>query len=190
MPSAQHPSLANLDDLSHLREVTLTKSPTPGASIPAVSDPSLAALVEQASKVTEDAPKAPSPPPDPRLEAMRERVYTFQFSHTATRGKASKEFSGTFTNTVPSVRDLRAIGLIRARLNDGVPNSLLDALTDELTMIIAHLSVTLGKENRPAWSEDLSKLDAMDVLYALWDEVTLHEATFLGGGKPQAPGKG
>ena len=116
------------------------------------------------------------PTEDERKRARQERSYTFPFRYADGNGKV---WEGTFTNTVPSIRVRTSIGVYRAQLSGGMDYDSLDPLTRELCLMLAHLSFTLDKA-RPEWAKDLLLVDSPALLRALYEEVTTHEATFLG----------
>lgn len=142
--------------------------------------PSLPEMKAQATAAQEAALEKRE---DPRTAAMRQREYTFPFEYVDAQGK---HYSGTFTNKVPDIRTRQQMGILRAQLAGGVPFETLDPFTRELNMVLAHLTYTLKDEGRPDWAKDFNALVDTGPLYKLWEEVALHEATFLGDRGPQA----
>jgi hypothetical protein len=123
----------------------------------------------------EDVPSASGPAkPDPKDN----REYPFEFQYKDGKGKLWK---GQFTNRVLSIRDRQTVGVIRARLGHNTPVAALDEMTQEMNLIIGHLSVSLIE--RPDWAKDLQALDDIALLQQLYLEVASHEAQFLGYAK-------
>lgn len=118
-----------------------------------------------------------TPPEDDRKTRMKERAFTFPFKFTDGNGK---EYAGTFTNRVPDIRTRQAIGVLRAQLTGGVGFDSLDPFTRELTLLVATLTFSLEDKGRPEWAKDFQKVENVQVLRALYEEVAAHEATFLG----------
>ena len=127
-------------------------------------------------KETEAGLAAAEKPRDEQ-SAMRRASYTFTFSF---KGGNGDTFSGKFTHTVPDIGMRQRIGALRARLAGGVPYDVKDPFTRELNMIVADLTFTLDEKDRPTWANDLRTIINTDILYKLWEEVAMHEATFLG----------
>lgn len=113
---------------------------------------------------------------DVKAAAMRNRAYTFAFEYAA---KSGKRYAGTFTNRVPDIRTKMMIGTLRAQMTGGQPTNSLDTETFNVSLMVAHMTYSLD-ENRPDWAKDLRNLDDVDVVYALFEEVSSHESTFLG----------
>lgn len=120
-------------------------------------------------------------PEEARKRAMQERSYTFQFRFPKDPAKPA-QYEGTFTSTVPNVRKMQQIGILRAQLNAGLPPSALDGLTNTINMAVATLMFTLDTEKPdfPPWARDLRNLDDVDVITAIYEEVVEHQQTFLG----------
>ena len=76
----------------------------------------------------------------------------FQFECTG--AITSRDYKGSFTVKVPSVREMSQIGLELSRINQGIPLESLDVNTARLNNAIAFLTVTLTQA--PDWftSED------------------------------------
>lgn len=117
-------------------------------------------------------------PPEKKPNPKDNREYPFVFSHTDGHGKVWK---GNFTNKVLTIRDRQSVGVLRARLASGVPVVALDDMTQEINLMIAHLTFSLTE--RPDWAKDLQSLDDIRLLQELYLEVASHEAHFLGYGK-------
>lgn len=115
---------------------------------------------------------------NPRLEER----YTFEFNHKDQRGKVWK---GTFVNKALTLGERQMVGHLRARLNHPYTIEQLDALTNEINLIIAHLTFSL--QEKPKWAQDLRSLHQFEVLQALYAEVALHEDIFLGYQKATRP---
>jgi len=116
-------------------------------------------------------------PEDERKARMRERSYTFPFTFTDANGKV---YEGTFTNVVPDIRTRLSIGTLRAQITGGLDFAALDPLTRDLALHVAHLTYSLDEKARPTWAANLLGLFNHQLLRALWEEVALHEAMFLG----------
>jgi hypothetical protein len=117
----------------------------------------------------------------PKQDDKSKREFTFQFRHEAPNGKI---WEGTFTNHVLSLRERQMVGIMRARLGGGMPVESLDPLTAEINLMLAHLEYSLT--DKPDWAKDLSKVEDLGMVQALYAEVATHEATFLGWGKVTA----
>jgi len=103
--------------------------------------------------------------------------YTFNFAYP----EDNPRWKGRFTSRVPSVKDRRIIGLLRAKLADHTPFEALDPATREMCFVLATLSVVLDvKSHNPEghWSHLLESVDDEEVIYALYEEVASHHATF------------
>lgn len=120
-------------------------------------------------------------PPDDKKE-MREERYTFPFDFTGGNGK---RYSGKLTHVVPDMQTRMAIGSLRSKLSGGVVYETLDPYTQEVSQMVADLTMTLENKDLPEWAADLGKLRDTQVLYKLWEVTSLHEATFLGRRPPQ-----
>lgn len=144
-----------------------------------------------------DAPEAPDVAEQLRREAeggaegekqeevddpRKQEVYSFQFDFADARGK---RWRGTFTNRILTIKDQRLVGVYIARLAQGASWAVLDPLTREILTMLAHLEFSLDKK-RPAWAKNLEAMHDIAVLQALYREVALHEATFLGTGEGAA----
>jgi hypothetical protein len=139
------------------------------------------ALADELKPVTfEDPEKEESPKDDPKLE----REYTFEITHTDRRGGMK---SGRFTNKILNLGERHKMGVLRARLANGVPLSHLDELTSELNFMTAHLQLSLIE--KPEWANDLFALDDITLLQKIFGEVADHEATFLGLGTDSTAGE-
>jgi hypothetical protein len=126
-----------------------------------------------------EAAVAPKPTTaDEKKLRMRERRYTFPFSF---RTKTEELFA--FTSLVPDVRTRGMIGVMRAQLSGGLPYTSIDPFTNEMNLMVATLAYSLeakSGESLPAWAQDLRTVTDVDVIYALYEEVSAHETTFLG----------
>lgn len=114
---------------------------------------------------------------DPKLN----KRYPFKFKWTDGRGKT---WEGDFVNEVLSIRQRQMVGVLRARMAAGVPVESLDELTQEINLMIAHMTYSLVE--KPKWAEDLQALESIRVIQELYGEVLTHEATFLGYQQPEA----
>ena len=71
------------------------------------------------------------------------------------------------------------VGVMRSRLQSGMPVDSLDALTVEINLMISHMMYSLEDE-RPKWAADLRKINDIQLLQALYEEVASHESIFHG----------
>ncbi len=94
-------------------------------------------------------------------------------------------YQGVFTIKRLGIADLAALGVRKAQLNGGYhhdpknPGKGVDADTDEMNAILAHLDVCLVKT--PTWW-DLSSISDIGLLYAIYGEVMTFESSFRGRG--------
>lgn len=107
-------------------------------------------------------------------EKYKER-YTFQFKWKDGRGKVWK---GSFTNKILTIAEQQAVGILRAKLGGGMPSNTIDAFTNEINLMIAHMTYSL--DDVPEWAKDLRKLQSVELLQQIYLEVASHEATFFG----------
>lgn len=112
---------------------------------------------------------------DPEGDPKAQREYTFEFEWKDGRGKVWK---GRFTNEVLSIHKRRLVGVLRAQLGNNIPVESLDTFTQEVNLILAHLSFSLIK--KPKWADDLGEQDDVRLIQEIYSEVAEHEATFLG----------
>jgi hypothetical protein len=142
-------------------------------------------IPENTGELKEEIQKKVEQPAEEVENPRGAREYTFQFSWKDGLGKIWK---GEFTNKILSIRDRQMVGVMRARLATGLPAEALDAFTQEVNLMIAHMSFSLIKT--PLWAKDLRDLDDVRLLQALYTEVLDHEATFHGYAKaPEAGAK-
>lgn len=125
------------------------------------------------------APKPKKKSPSESLKANKE--YPFDFSWTSPNGKV---WEGQFTNKILSISDRQRKGLAIARFSGGMPLESIDELTYEINIIVAHLMYSLVKF--PDWAKDLTSLDEVSLIQAIYKEVLSHENTFFGYGEDQA----
>lgn len=111
---------------------------------------------------------------------MQER-YTFSLDWKDPHGRT---YQGQFTNKILPIRERQASGVLRAQLNGGLPREAVDDLTTEVNLMLAHLAFSLVEV--PAWAKDLRALTDTRVVYAIYEEVASHEATFLGWSKGES----
>ena len=135
-----------------------------------------AELEKQLEAPDEEAEKKSSKN-DPKLN----KKYPFKFHWKDGRGKVWK---GDFVNEVLSIRQRQMVGVLRARMAAGVPIEALDEMTQEINLMVAHLTYSLVE--RPDWANDLQALDDIRLIQELYGEVLTHEATFLGFREPEA----
>lgn len=121
------------------------------------------------------------------IESQKEKVvddpklneeYEFDFNWKDKRGN---KFGGHFKNKILTIGEQQAVGVLRSTLSGGVAPSSLDLMTNELNLMIAHLSISLIV--KPKWAEDLRKLKHIELLQELYQEVASHEAMFFGDGE-------
>lgn len=113
--------------------------------------------------------------PVPKNDPKMEKKYTFSINWKDNQGKVWK---GDFVNNILSIRERQMVGVMRARLGNALPAESLDLLTQELNLMVSHLSFSL--EKKPDWAEDLRGLEHVELLQNIYMEVMAHEATFFG----------
>lgn len=97
-----------------------------------------------------------------------------------------RRYAGTFTTKKLSIRDLSQVGVRKVQLNGGMhydkdtPGQGIDAPTDELNSMVAHMELALTAV--PDWW-NLDDITDPAVLTAVYSEVISFENTFLGRGK-------
>lgn len=97
-----------------------------------------------------------------------------------------RRYAGTFTTKKLSIRDLSQVGVRKVQLNGGMhydstkPGQGIDAATDELNSMVAHMELALTAA--PDWW-NLDDITDPAVLTAVYSEVISFENTFLGRGK-------
>lgn len=151
--------------------------------------PHLAPSVEEAQRETEKSSEpvdVTKPADDPKLKEK----YPFVLDWKDPNGK---RWTGAFTNKILNIQELRQVAIMRARLNGQLPAGVIDGLTDDLNLMLAHMALSLVE--RPEWAKNLDALLDTRVVYAIYTEVASHEATFLGWEKapeagPAAGGEG
>lgn len=109
---------------------------------------------------------------------MAQKHYTFRINYTDNRGRV---WEGEFTSKILSIRERQNAGALRARMSGGAALDSLDALTTELNLMLAHMAYSLT--DRPDWAKDLSSLEDIGLIQAIYTEVAAHEANFLGWGE-------
>lgn len=117
---------------------------------------------------------------DPRAQEK----YTFKFSYTDARGK---EWAGDFSTKILTIHERQMVGALRAQWGGGLPVSAMDALTNELNLMLAHLTYSLS--DKPTWAANLRKLQDFQLLQKIYEEVASHEAYFLGWGSDSTGGR-
>jgi hypothetical protein len=149
-----------------------------------VAVPDLAQAPAKEAPAVEDAAKKNAE--EERLTKLRSDPsgrYTFTFPRPSSKlpPRVQAMFQGTFTSVIPDGRKLAAIGITRANLGGGLPYDVLDPWTKEYNLAVAHLFHRLDKtvESFPEWAKDLQAIKHTDVIFELYEEVALHEATFL-----------
>lgn len=129
------------------------------------------ALKEETQRATEDVSKQKDDIDDPKSKVE----YTFQFKWKSPSGKI---FEGQFTNKILTLAEQQAAGLMRSKLNGGMPFDSIDPLTSEINLILSHLSFSLIE--RPSWAENLRDLHEIELLQSIYMEVASHGAVFRG----------
>jgi hypothetical protein len=136
-----------------------------------MSVPELRPAAEIAAEVQGQAEKKSQTDADPKAA----EEYTFEFSHTDSRGKV---WSGKVTNRVLTIRQRQQAKVVKATLSGNLPVSALDADIWNLNEMVAHLSVSLVK--RPKWASELTDLYDEEIITKLYEEVIAHENYFRG----------
>lgn len=108
-----------------------------------------------------------------KLKANRE--YPFDFKWTSPNGKV---WEGKFKNKILTIANRQNMGLTMARFGGGMPTESIDALTNEINIIIAHMMFSLVE--KPEWANDLRELNEIALIQAIYAEVDSHESTFFG----------
>jgi len=108
---------------------------------------------------------------DPRSKTS----FTFQFQKFDSNGNA---WLGSFTTKILSIDERQKAGILRSQLGGGMPIESLDSLTNELNMIISHM--TFSFTETPKWAESLRTISDFSIVQDLYKEVASHEAFFLG----------
>ena len=130
---------------------------------------------ELKQEIQDQAAEIEKQPGDPKENARLKKEYPFSFSWTDRLGKT---WTGNFVNKILSIGDRQGVGVLRAKLSGGIPADSLDPLTTEINLIIAHLTYSLIE--RPDWAKNLTELDSVPLIQAIYGEVMAHEATFQG----------
>ena len=99
------------------------------------------------------------------------RTYTFE----QTMSVCGEKKTGTFKAKYLGIAARLKIGTIRARLLEGAPEASLDQVTDDISFMMAYLSVALIE--KPSWF-DYETLDDINELTNLWREVMTFMSTF------------
>lgn len=125
---------------------------------------------------TDDLVKEVEEKEEPKVDSAKlNEEYKFNFKWTDGRGKV---WEGFFVNEILSIAKQQAVGVLRAKLGDGLPVSSIDAFTNEINLMVAHMSISL--KDYPDWAKDLRALKDASLLQAIYEEVASHEATFFG----------
>ena len=112
---------------------------------------------------------------DPERDPKTQKKYPFDFEWTDENGKVWK---GHFVNQILDIRTRQLVGVQRARFALGMPVESLDELTQEINLMVAHLTLSLTE--KPVWAEDLLAMDDVRLLQEIYTEVLAHEARFRG----------
>ena len=104
--------------------------------------------------------------------------YTFRVEYTNSKGDT---FSGIFTNKILTVGEQRKVNLLLARLNDGLPADSIPEDQYITNKVMAHLSFSIKEATQLSpskWFENVDGLIDSGPMYAVYQEVASHEATF------------
>lgn len=134
-------------------------------------------------QVTESLETKQEEKQDAELDPRAHKEYPFDFEWTDGRKKVWK---GKFKNRILDIGDRQAVGVLRARMGANVPSDSLDPLTQEINLMLAHMTFSLIE--RPEWAKDLRSLTDVRLLQELYSEVLAHEGTFLGYGSTEEAG--
>jgi hypothetical protein len=144
--------------------------------------PSLEMIASEANERSseEDAKTARELEQARRKREQRAERWTFDFPPP--ESKLPVQYMGRFTSVIPTLQARQNIGIMRARLGGGLPFEALDPYTREVNLIVSTLFHALdrGAKDFPEWAKNLQAVKHIDVLYALYAEVSSHEETFFG----------
>lgn len=163
------PNLEKLEEMPHLTEAT--------AEATRRIEKELAATPEEKEAEKEAEQEAE----DPKLQES----YTFSFEYKNGRGRITR---GEFTNRILSHRGRQAVGLLQAQWQLGMSNASLDSEVSGMNYVLAHMAVSLKPGKGADWARnadgdiELRDLTDIDLIQALYKEVSAHEATFHGYG--------
>jgi hypothetical protein len=124
-------------------------------------------------EIEEQDPSQPTSIFDPNDPKGKDE-YPFHFSWKDGRGKV---WEGEFVDKILTTAERQMAGALRARFA-GVAADRLDPFTSHINMMVSHLTFSLVQ--RPDWAKDLRTLKNIDLLQAIYNEVSLHEETFFG----------
>lgn len=109
---------------------------------------------------------------NPRLH----EEYTFPIKWKNARGRS---FEGSFTNRTLNAFQKTQVGVMCAKLCQGLPFDSLPVDSQILIRKMAHLEISLtGK--RPDWAEDLGQIKDEELIDEIYAEVLEHERIFRG----------
>ncbi len=108
-------------------------------------------------------------------EKLLQKEYTFLFEWEDGNGKVWK---GEFTNQILDIKTQQMVGVMRARMGRGMPIESLPEITNEINLMVAHMTYSLSE--RPGWAKSLDDLTDIALLQAIYMEVAKHDATFHG----------
>lgn len=90
-----------------------------------------------------------------------------------------KDYTGTFTYRKMRLADYAKVASVRARLNGGLPEEVIDPPTANINNQIAHCAVWFsGNDTLPEWAKDLSQLYDSEIVAALFKEGISFEGSF------------
>ena len=143
------------------------------------SDEDLKNQVLDADSNAEDE-KATKEDTNPKLQEK----LPFSFRYTDDRGKV---WEGEFVNEILDITAKGQAAVLESSLNQGVPYDSMPRMMSSVHQILAHLTFSLI--TRPSWAKNLRKLKDTSIIFALFEEVASHEATFHGRSAAEEEGE-
>lgn len=132
-------------------------------------------MPKTAEEIKKDIQQEASGEKQAKRDPKMDKHYAFSINWEDGQGHLWK---GDFVNKILSIRERQMVGVMRARLGNALPADALDPLTQEINLMVAHLSFSL--EEKPEWAEDLFTLEHIALLQTIYMEVMAHEGMFLG----------
>lgn len=117
---------------------------------------------------------------------MLKEEYIFDFKYKDGRGRV---WSGKFKNKIVNVMNRQGIGALQAQWQLGIAHACFDPEISSMNYILAHMAVSLEVVQGGEWAGDMRQLTDIDLIQALYAEVSAHEATFHGRRPAQESGK-
>lgn len=121
------------------------------------------------------------PEEKPKDDPKSNESYPFTISWKAPNGKL---WEGKFVNRILNVGQRQMVGILRAKMCDGVPYNSLDDMTNEINLMLSHLAISLTE--KPEWADRLENLVEIALVQEIYMEVLSHEAFFRGSRSPIA----